>query len=258
MPVWQPDQYLRFEKERTQPATDLANRLEVESPKRIVDIGCGPGNSTAVLRARWPDAHIVGLDSSPSMICKAKNTYPSGDWRLMDATADFSSLGEFDIAFSNAVLQWLPNHEELLPRLYAQLSVGGVIAVQAPFVKNLPVYGEIIELTRLPQWAGYFAALPEYPKHLPFRHYYDIICRLSPDIHLWQTDYLHILPSHNDIVEWYKGTGLRAFLDMLPDDALRSRFISEYGERIAKTYPIEKDGRVILPFTRIFFLVYKR
>ena len=258
MSAWQPDQYLLFEKERTRPAIDLVNRMEFESPKRIIDIGCGPGNSTSVLRARWPNAHIIGLDNSQSMIDKAKASHPEGEWLLMDANEDFSSLGSFDIAFSNAALQWIPSHEKLLPNLYRQLSHGGLIAVQVPFVRHLPVFNEIIAMTRSSRWASCFASLPEYPKHYPFRHYYDIICRLSQEIYIWQTDYLHVMSSHDDIVDWYKGTGLRVFLDLLPDDQARRNFCSEYSERIAKAYPIEKDGNVILPFTRIFFLVYKR
>jgi trans-aconitate 2-methyltransferase len=258
MSDWQPDQYLRFEKERTQPTIDLVNRLEVESPRRIIDIGCGPGNSTVILRERWPDAHVVGLDSSHSMLEKAKAKYPGCEWRLMDAAGDLSSLGAFDVVFSNAALQWIPDHETLLPNLYAQLSPGGVLAVQAPFVRDLPVYAEILAATRSPKWSEFFAKLPEYPKHFPFSRYYDIICGLSPRLYGWQTDYLHIMPSHDDIVEWYKGSGLRPFLDLLPDDARRRDFCGEYRERIAAAYPVERDGKVILPFTRIFFLVYKR
>lgn len=258
MSDWQPDQYLRFRNERTQPAIDLAGRIEVGSPRRVVDIGCGPGNSTAVLRRRWPDAEIVGVDSSASMLEKARAEQPDGIWMRLDVGGDLSGLGRFDVVFSNAALQWIPDHDTLLPNLFGLLDDGGALAVQVPFVRDLPVFAEMAAMAATPRWAPHFPALPEYPKHFPFRHYYDIVCRLSPELYAWRTDYLHIFSSHDDIVEWYKGSGLRPFLDMLPDGAAREEFRREYGERIGRAYPAEKDGGVILPFTRIFFLVYKR
>lgn len=257
MADWQPGQYLKYRNERTQPAIDLVNRLNLADPKRIIDIGCGPGNSTAILKERWPDAAVCGLDNSANMLAKAKKEYANIDWLQMSVEEDLSALGKFNLIFTNAALQWMPAHETLLPNLYGMLDENGVLAAQVPCVKHLPVYANIQSMIGTDRWARYFQHPPVYPKHFPYAHYYDILCALTDKIEIWQTDYIHILPDHDGIVEWYKGTGLRPFLDMLPDDALRADFCEAYRQWIAKTYPIERDGRVLLPFTRIFFIVHK-
>ncbi len=257
MADWQPGQYLKYRNERTQPAIDLVNRLSLVDPKRIIDIGCGPGNSTAILKERWPNAAVCGLDNSVNMLEKAKKEYANIDWLQMSVEEDLSALGKFDLIFTNAALQWMPAHEALLPSLYGMLCDNGVLAAQVPCVKHLPVYANIQSMIGTDRWARYFEYPPVYPKHFPYAHYYDILCGLTDKIEIWQTDYIHILPNYDGIVEWYKGTGLRPFLDMLPNDALRADFCEEYRQQIAKTYPIERDGRVLLPFTRIFFIVYK-
>lgn len=257
MADWQPSQYLKYRSERTQPAIDLVNRLSLADPKRIIDIGCGPGNSTAILKERWPDAAVCGLDNSANMLAKAKREYADIDWLQMSVEEDLSALGKFDLVFTNAALQWMPAHETLLPDLYGMLCENGVLAAQVPCVKHLPVYANIQSMIGTDRWARYFEHPPVYPKHFPFAHYYDILCGLTDRIEIWQTDYIHILPDHDGIVEWYKGTGLRPFLDMLPDDALRADFCEHYRQLIEKTYSVERDGRVLLPFTRIFFVAYK-
>ncbi len=256
MSDWQPGQYLKFRNERTQPTIDLVNRIDIETPGRIIDIGCGPGNSTAILRGRWPEAEIIGLDSSSNMLEKAKIDYPDIEWALMDASDELSSLGKFDIVFSNAALQWMPRHELLIPKLYNLLSNGGVLAVQAPYIKQLPVYSDIIKTTQSPRWSEFYTEIPEFPKHFGVNHYYDIICGLTDNLSIWQTDYVHIMTSHDDIVEWYKGTGLRPFLDMLPSDELRREFALEYRDNLSVSYATQENGKILLPFTRVFFLVY--
>ncbi|HBF38125.1 MAG TPA: trans-aconitate methyltransferase [Firmicutes bacterium] len=224
----------------------------------MIDIGCGPGNSTWILHNRWPDAQIYGLDNSQNMLDKAKIDYPDIGWLLMDSSDNLSSLGKFDIVFSNAALQWMPEHESLIPRLFSLLANGGVLAVQVPYTKHLPIYSEIIKMIQPPKWSAYFEKPPAYPRHFALNHYYDILCDVTKDICLWQTDYIHIMTSHSDMVEWYKGTGLRPFLDILPDDHLKQEFSLEYLHHLSKAYPIEKDGKVLLPFTRIFFLAYNK
>ncbi len=257
MSDWQPNQYLKFKDDRTQPSIDLVNRIEVDSPKRIIDIGCGPGNSTKILKDRWPDAEIIGLDNSKAMLEKAQTTDSSIEWVLMDSNADLSEFGKFDIIFSNAALQWMPEHEVLIPKLFEMLNEGGVIAIQVPSVKHLPIYAEIQNLIKEGRWSPYFEAPPIYPKHFSFPHFYDIISSLSKTLKAWQTDYITILNSHDDVVEWYKGTALRPFLNMIPDEALQAEFCSDYREKIVEAYPMEKDGKVLLPFTRIFFTLYR-
>lgn len=256
MADWQPDQYLKFKKERTQPSIDLVTRIEHENPKRIIDIGCGPGNSTAILKERWPDAEIYGLDNSKPMLEKAARDYPNINWILKGADEDLSGLGKFDIVFSNAALQWIPDHEKLLPGLMDLLHEGGVLAVQVPFVRPLPIYACLGPLIKSDKWSPYFKQPPIYPRHFPHDHYYDILCTLTRSITMWQTDYIHVLPSPEAIVEWYKGTGLVPFLSLVPD-ALKADFTADYGEQIAKAYLPKADGQVLLPFTRIFFMATK-
>lgn len=257
MQSWQPAQYLKYEAERTQPATDLAARIRAPDPKRIIDIGCGPGNSTAVLKERWPKADIYGLDGSENMLQRAKKDFPDAKWICKDAGGDLSSLGKFDIVFSNAALQWMPAHECLIPRLFDMLAEGGTLAVQVPCMEHAPAYKILRNMAGAEKWAGYFALLPEYPLHLPMRHYYDIIATLAGQIQIWQTDYIHVMKTHDDIVEWYKGTGMRPYLDMLPGDGLKSSFCDEYRTHISGAYKAERDGKILFSFTRIFFTVYK-
>lgn len=257
MSDWQPNQYLKFEKERTQPAIDLLNRIESSHPRRVIDIGCGPGNSTKILRDRWETAEIIGLDNSKAMLEKAGNKYSDIEWVLKDSNEDLSFLGKFDVVFSNAAFQWLPDHSGLIKKLFEMLNTNGVLAVQVPCVKHLPVYAEIQKIIRTKKWTLYFQSPPEYPKHFTFSHYYDILCELTTELYAWQTDYIHIMKSHDDIVEWYKGTGLRPFLDMLPTEELKAEFCEEYKTQIASAYSVEKDKNVLLPFTRIFFTAYK-
>lgn len=257
MSDWLPVQYLKFKNERTQPSIDLINRINIADPSRIIDIGCGPGNSTGVLKNRWPNAEIYGLDNSESMLQKAKADFPDIQWLLKNAEEDLSSLGLFDIIFSNAVLQWIPSHETLLTALFEMLNPNGVIAAQVPYAKCLPIYTNIIELTRTEKWSGYFSCLPRFPKHYPYEHYYNIICELTDKIEIWQTDYIHVMHDYRSIVEWYKGTGLRPFLDMLPDENKRIDFCNDYRYLIAKNYSAEKSGNTLLPFTRIFFVAYR-
>lgn len=257
MAEWQPDQYLKYKNERTQPSIDLASRISLDDPRRILDIGCGPGNSTRILKDRWPGAEVYGLDSSESMIHKAEKDHPDIRWLHGNAGDDLTPLGTFDIVFSNAALQWMPDHETLIPGLYALLREGGALAVQVPFVRHLPVYGSMQALLEADKWAGHFAGPPAHPAHHPYNYYYSIISGLSENIQLWQTEYIHIMSDHGGIVEWYKGTGLRPYLDTLPSEALREEFCADYRRLIERAYPVERDGKVLFPFTRIFFLVYK-
>ncbi|MDL2225720.1 methyltransferase domain-containing protein [Eubacteriales bacterium OttesenSCG-928-M02] len=254
---WQPGQYLKYEEARTQPTRDLIGRIDLAAPKRILDVGCGPGNSTAALRARWPHAALYGLDSSPNMIERAKEADGDIRWILRDVSDGIADLGQFDVVFSNAALQWMGNHETLIPELFARVAPGGVLAVQVPWVRQLPVYQEILMLMEEDKWKGRMGEVPLYPKHYPFPHYYEILCGLTGAIQAWQTDYIQIMAGHGEIVEWYKGSGLRPFLDMLDGESWKAEFLLDYRERMEKAYPIQKDGKVLFPFTRIFFLAYK-
>ena len=254
---WQPEQYLLFRDERTQPTVDLARRIDLPAPGRVLDVGCGPGNSTAVLEALWPNAEITGMDSSEAMLEKARKISGRARWVLHDASGDMSAFGTFDVIFSNAAFQWIPGTETLIPKLHAILNPGGVLAVQAPYVRELPVYTAAQALTEKPEWARYFAEPVLYPLHRPYRFYYNILCVLSGRLQMWQTEYIHIMNGHMDIVEWYTGSGLRPFLNKLPDETAQRAFLAAYLETLREQYPVERDGKVLLPFNRVFFLLCK-
>lgn len=257
MSDWKPNLYLTYEKERTQPSIDLVTRIDNEDPKRIIDIGCGPGNSTNILKLRWPQAEIVGLDNSVAMLDEAKLKYSGIDWVCADATDDLTNLGKFDVVFSNAAIQWMPNQDFLIKKLYGMLNNNGVLAVQVPCTKHMPIHTELIKLISIEKWKIHYSSFVEgYSKHTA-DFYYDILCDLTKEIDLWETRYFHIMNTHSDIVKWYSGSGLRIYLDCLKDEELNADFIRDYEDTLKCAYPIQSDGRILFPFTRIFFMAKK-
>lgn len=257
MVKWNSSQYLKFGAERTQPAIDLANRISMEAPAKAADIGCGPGNSTEVLARRFPGAQIIGIDNSPEMIETVKRNHPEFDFRFCDAGRDLQLLGEgtFDVVFSNACIQWIPNHPKLLRDMMSLLRPGGVLAVQTPMNENEPIHRIIGEVVRSEKWAARFPA-PRIFYNLPQEEYFDLLSGLSSDFTLWQTTYFHRLKSHEDIMEWYRGTGLRPYLSVLPDTE-RPTFEREIFSRVVSAYPKQKNGEIIFRFPRFFFLAVK-
>ncbi len=213
---WNPDLYLRFKNERGQPARDLVARIGGDTPSRILDVGCGPGNSTTLLSERWPKAKLIGLDSSAAMIEKARADRPDLHWLHRDAAGDLSDLGLFDLVFSNAALQWIRDHERLLPRLFGLLETDGLLAVQVPNNGESPLPQAVRGALRTARWRGVFPMeLERFFK--PPDYYYRLLSPLSPDVCLWETTYYHILDSIADIMEWHRGTFLRQYLDQLQD-----------------------------------------
>ncbi len=252
MAEWDPELYLAFERGRTQPSIDLVARIDVAAPTRVVDVGCGPGNSTAVLARRWPEAEIVGVDSSATMLDKARATYPEGTWVQADATAGLGHLGTFDVVFSNAVIQWMPDQESLLQGLFASVRPGGVLAVQVPSTDRMPIRTALGELLTRARWRTRFDGVTStYPRTASF--YYDVLSSLTGELELWVTDYLHVMPSHDALVQWYSGSALRPYLDHLTDDAEQSAFLAEYHDLLVPAYPPQRDGKILFPFHRIFF-----
>lgn len=254
MPSWNTSQYLQFADERTRPAKDLIQRIALGQPGRIIDLGCGPGNSTAALIDRWPDATTTGLDHSPDMITAAKNSYPKNQWITGDI-ASWTPDQPYDLIFSNAALQWVPEHRALLPRLIRQVAPGGALAVQVPANLAAPAHRLMRELAASPAWQNHFPRqVREWLVHDP-AFYYDVLSPLAGRIDLWTTEYMHVMVGPDAIVEWYKGTGLRPFLDLLsPVD--QPHFLTDYRALLASAYPRRADGRVIFPFLRLFFIAY--
>lgn len=256
MPTWDSQQYLRFERERTQPAVDLARRVELSAPQRLVDLGCGPGNSTAVLAERWPSARIEGVDTSEAMLAQAQRDYPRLLWSVGDI-ATWRAAQPYDLVFSNAALQWVPDHRVLLPQLFAQVAIGGALAFQVPANQDAPPHRLMRELAQGERWKTKFPRLPrEWHVESP-SFYYDVLASDATRVDLWTTEYLHVMPNSAAIVEWYRGTGLRPWLDALSDPADRDRFLADYGSHIAAAYPPQQDGRVLFPFKRLFVIAYR-
>jgi trans-aconitate 2-methyltransferase len=253
---WSARQYLKFEDERTRPPRDLLAQVPLESPRRVVDLGCGPGNSTELLIKRYPQAQVVGLDSSPDMLRQANQRLPNCEFEQADL-ADWSPPERTDLLFANAVFQWVPDHPAVLQRLLAALSTGGVLAVQMPDNTEEPALALMREVAASEPWAPQLALAAAARDDLPTpAAYYDLLSPRCAQLDIWHTVYNHVLAGPAAIVEWFKGSGLRPFLAPL-DDAMRRDFLTEYTARIARAYPSRHDGRVLLRFPRLFIVAVR-
>ncbi|WP_240493539.1 trans-aconitate 2-methyltransferase [Pandoraea sp. ISTKB] len=251
-PAWQASQYVKFEDERTRPVRDLVAAipdLPGREATRVVDIGCGPGNSTEVLAARYAQAQVYGLDSSQDMVDAARKRLPQFHFDVADIGK--WKDGPFDAILANAVLQWLPDHETLYPRLIECLSPGGSLAVQTPDNLDEPAHQLMREVAADPRWADTLKGTERTARH-GATFYYPMLRALCSRVDIWRTTYYHPLAGGAPaVVEWFKGSALRPFLAKL-DDASREAFLNRYTEEIAKAYPALADGTVLLPFPRLF------
>lgn len=252
MNEWNAEQYMKFAKERTQPSVDLINRLDF-SPRSVLDIGCGPGNSTAMLKDRFPDAKILGVDSSDNMLKKARESHPDLEFEKCFVPDGLSALDSFDLIFSNACLHWIPEHKVLLPKLIEKLNDGGELAVQMPLVQYAPFYKTLGDLVKN-KWQK-LSKIKNFHNLLPDETY-DILSKASRDITMWDTTYYHIVPSCEGVIDWYKGSGLRPYLDALNEDE-QQKFLSDLLDAIKEKYHITPDGSVILKMPRLFFVAVK-
>ncbi|KAL5332960.1 S-adenosyl-L-methionine-dependent methyltransferase [Aspergillus crustosus] len=240
---WSANQYLKFEAERTRPSRDLLAQVPLRSPTRVVDLGCGPGNSTAVLLSQFPDARVTGIDSSPDMIKKARATLPEIEFSVEDL-ATYSPQEPVDVFFSNAVFQWLPRSERLqiIKRLMEAQPSGGVFAFQVPDNLTEPSHIAMRETAADGPWASTLGTAGRDTFQTP-QEIYDELKPVCADVNVWHTHYYHSLESHKAVVDWVKGTGLRPFIDPL-SPADKDSFLEAYLGRIEQLYPKTIDGRV--------------
>lgn len=254
--TWDPSLYMKFGNERTQPSIDLVGRIELTAPSHIVDLGCGPGNSTQVLRNRWRDAHIVGLDNSPEMIRAAREAYPLQEWELQSIEA-WRPAQPFDLVYSNATLQWLKHHDALFPRLFQTVAVNGALAVQMPHIQRSSFRHLIYSVADDPRWHERMGDARNETHVEPTGFYYDALIPLAKRLDIWETDYMHVMSDHAAIVEWIRATSLRPFLAALNDDIERKAFEESMLVALKREFAPQADGKVIFPFKRLFIIAYK-
>ncbi len=258
MNTWSSSQYLKFANERTQPSIDLAARLALEAPRTIIDLGCGPGNSTAVVARRWPQAAVTGLDNSPAMLAAAKKDHPQWTWRERDIAAWAETNPEkFDLVFSNAALHWVPDHATSLPKIFSSVAPGGALAFQMPHSLASPHQTCMRELPTSAKWRSRFPQQPAAWQVESVGFYYDLFAARAARLDLWLTDYIYVFDGPEGIVEWHKGAALLPFLKLLPDDSTRAEFLADYLAAITPHYPRQANGKVLLPFRRLFAIAYR-
>jgi trans-aconitate 2-methyltransferase len=253
MADWSAQQYLKFEDERTRPARDLLAQVPLASARKVYDLGCGPGNSTELLAARFPDADIIGVDSSPDMLRQAQERLPQYQFVQADLT-HWAAPDDADLLYSNATFQWVPDHLTVLKRLLAGLKPGGVLAVQMPDNTNEPSHVWMREVARETQFARQIARAAFEREDLPSPgDYYDALKPLCARFDIWHTNYQHALAGPDAVTEWFKGTALRPFVDPLTPEQ-RQAFLQAYTARVAAAYPARYDGKVLLRFPRLFIV----
>ncbi|MGW2491046.1 trans-aconitate 2-methyltransferase [Streptomyces sp. NPDC001606] len=266
-PAWDPAQYLRHAGHRARPFADLLARVP-EPPSagrpRIADLGCGPGNATALLAERWPTAHITGYDNSPEMLDRAHTEQAGptpGGGRLEFAHADartWTPAEPYDVIISNATLHWVPGHADRFADWTAALRPGGTFAFQIPDNIDAPLHALMRDLAATPRWKSRLADVLRATDsvHSPGA-YLDRLARLGCATDVWQTTYFHVLKGEDPVLDWVRGTGLRPALTVLADDPeARDAFVAEYRDLLRQAYPRAPYGTV-LPFRRLFAVAVK-
>jgi trans-aconitate 2-methyltransferase len=250
--MWDPGQYLRYAGERARPFFDLLAQVQATDPGYVADLGCGPGNLTATLAGRWPGAEVVGVDNSAEMISAARaqaGERPSLRFVLGDIR-DWRPQRQLDVLVSNAVLQWVPDHLDVVRRWPGLLAPGGWLAFQLPGNFDQPAHTILLDLVNSARWAPLLADVPLNRQAEDPAGYLELLAGAGCWVDAWETTYLHVLRGADPVVEWYRGTGLRPVLARL-DDVQAGRFLAEYRDRVTVAYPPAPYGTV-LPFRRVF------
>ena len=253
---WDPAQYLKFAGHRLRPAIDLLSRIDADKPTEVYDLGAGTGNVTRLMKDRWPDAHVTGVDDSQEMLAKAAAAAPAIDWERADL-ATWRPARRADVIYSNAALHWIVGHERLFAELVGALAPAGVLAVQMPRNFSAPSHTSIAEAARSGPWR---ARLEPLLRPVPVGEpafYFDLLAPRVAELDIWETEYQQVLEGDNPVKEWTKGTWLTPLLDALAEPE-RSEFEAAYGALVARAYPPRADGRTLFPFRRLFLVARAR
>jgi len=251
--TWDPERYLRFADERGRPFVELVGRVAADAPRTVVDLGCGPGNLTALLKQRWPSAQVTGLDSSPEMIATARGRDDGVAYDVADLR-DWRPPSPVDVLVSNATLQWVPDHIALLPSLVEAVRPGGWFALQVPANFDEPSHTLRRDLAATPPYDAQTAGVATPDAH-DAATYLRALQPLVTSVDAWETTYLHVLHGEDPVFTWVSGTGARPTLQAL-DESLRPRFEDEFKRRLRAAYPDDGSG-VVLPFRRVFVVVQR-
>ncbi len=254
--AWDPGQYLKFADHRLRPAVDLLNRIDLDHPGEVYDLGAGAGNVTRLIKERWPDAHVTGIDDSEAMLAKAAATAPAITWQRADLTT-WRPARPADLIYSNAALHWLPDHDRLFPRLLDALAPGGVLAVQMPRNFGARYHTAISEAALAGPWRATLEPLLRPAPVADPDFYYGVLAPRAASQDIWETEYLQVLEGPDPVKEWTKGTWLKPLLDALQEPE-RSGFEAAYAALVARAYPRRADGRTLFPFRRLFIVARAR
>lgn len=259
---WNAKVYSQFLDLRTRPARDLLSAIPNSfQPKTVYDLGCGPGNSTILLKHRWPNARVVGLDSSLDMLQEAKAAYPSIDFVEGDI-AHFTSQEKIDCLFANASLQWLSEHENLIPKLLQLLTPNGVLGIQMPNNFHSPTHQVTLQLLENDAtWQPLLTKLRYGKLTAPLYKlawYYDLLSKAGAhSLQIWETEYFQEMSEYQEIFDWVSGTGLRPVLAAM-DAESQNRFKHAYIGAITKAYPLQANNKILLPFKRVFIVALNK
>jgi trans-aconitate 2-methyltransferase len=252
---WDPKVYLKFDAERTRPAAELLARIDALEPRRVIDLGCGPGNSTALLAARWPEAALEGVDNSADMLTKAEKSGLRARWINADI-AGWSAATPYDVIYSNAAFHWVPDHEALLSRLVSCLTNGGTLAFQVPRQFDAPCHAILVELAGEPRWRDRLKGARENFTIHSAEDYYLMLDADTARLDIWETIYLQALDGDDAVFHWMSGTGARPYIQALHGEN-QTGFIAEYKHRLAAAYPMHASGKTLFPFRRLFVVATK-
>jgi len=248
-PRWDPEVYLAYADERGRPFLDLISRIDAVEPLRVVDLGCGPGNLTRVLADRWPAADVVGLDSSPEMTEKANSEHSTGVRFEVADLRGWRPADPVDVLVSNATLQWVPGHLDVLPEMVAQVAPGGWFAFQVPGNFTEPSHVLLDQLAEDDRFSAYLQGIARPDAHGPVT-YFESLAGLGCAVDAWETTYLHVLQGDDPVFTWVSGTGARPTLQALPPEP-RAVFEAEYKRLLRAAHPAGSYG-TLLPFRRVF------